>query len=219
MKPTWSHAMRLLALALAISLPLAAMAQDIEKVNGEITVDAGQHAGDVHTVNGGIQIRAGAIVQSAGTVNGSISLGENAQAASLHTVNGRISMETGSRVLGEVTSTNGDISLDPRADIASSLSNTNGTITLDHAHVGGGITTSNGDVTVGEGSRVDGGLVVRQTYGNSWPHRDPYIVIGPHAVVNGALDFRREVVLEVSDSAQIGPVRGATPKRFSGATP
>ena len=38
----------------------------------------------------------------------------------------------------------------------------------------------------------------------------PTIVIGPHAVVPGTLEFRREVVLKVSDSAQIGPVKGAT---------
>ena len=46
------------ALALAISLPLAVAAQDIDKINGEISVDAGQHAGDVHSVNGGIQVGA-----------------------------------------------------------------------------------------------------------------------------------------------------------------
>jgi hypothetical protein len=44
-------------------------------------------------------------------------------------------------------------------------------------------------------------------------------VIGPHAVVQGTLEFRREVVLEVSDSAQIGTVKGATPVKFSGERP
>jgi predicted acyltransferase (DUF342 family) len=207
------------ALALAISLPLAVAAQDIDKINGEISVDAGRHAGDVHSVNGGIQIGANATVQDASTVNGSIHLGENAQAKSLHTVNGSLTMRAGSRVAGEVRSTNGDISLDSRADVGGSLSNANGTIALDHAHIGGGIATANGDVTIGEGSRVDGGLIVNEVHGRNWPNRDPEIVIGPHAIVNGTLDFRRDVVLEVSDSAQIGPVHGATPKHFSGATP
>jgi predicted acyltransferase (DUF342 family) len=213
--------MRLLApaLALAVSLPLVAVAQDIDKVNGEISVDAGQHAGNVHSVNGGIQIGANAIVQNASTVNGSIHLADNAQATSLHTVNGSLTMRAGSRVTGEVRSANGDISLDSHAEVGGSLSNANGTITLDHAHIGGGVATSNGDVTIGEGSRVDGGLIVNEVHGRNWPNRDPEIIIGPHAVVNGTLDFRRDVVLEVSDSAQIGPVRGATPKHFSGATP
>ena len=49
--------------------------------------------------------------------------------------------------------------------------------------------------------------------------RPPHVVIGPHAVVQGTLEFRREVVLEVSDSAQIGPVKGATPITFHGDTP
>lgn len=213
--------MRLLipALALAISLPLAAAAQDVDKINGEARVDAGQHAGNVHSVNGGVQIGDSAIVQEVSTVNGSIHFGDNAQASSLHTVNGSLTLRTGSRVTGEVESTNGDISLDPHADVGGNLANVNGTITLNHAHIGGGVATSNGDVTIGEGSRVDGGLVVREVHGQNWPNRDPEIIIGPHAVVNGTLDFRRDVVLEVSDSAQIGPVRGATPKHFSGATP
>jgi outer membrane lipoprotein SlyB len=45
------------------------------------------------------------------------------------------------------------------------------------------------------------------------------LVSGPHAVVQGTLEFRREVGLKGSDSAQIGPIKGATPVKFSGATP
>jgi hypothetical protein len=50
-------------------------------------------------------------------------------------------------------------------------------------------------------------------------NRRPHIVIGPHAVVQGTLEFRREVELYVSDSAQIGAVKGATAQKFSGANP
>lgn len=45
------------------------------------------------------------------------------------------------------------------------------------------------------------------------------IVIGPHAVVQGTLEFRQPVVLKVSDSAQIGMVKGATVEKFGGAAP
>jgi DUF4097 and DUF4098 domain-containing protein YvlB len=213
--------MRALTLALILSLPLAAAAQDIEKVNGDIHVEAAQHAGDLRSVNGDIQVGAGAIVSHVGTVNGAIHLDNDAQAVTLHTVNGSVSLGQNSRVSDSVKSTNGDISLDARADIAHGLTNTNGTITLDHAHIGGGIETANGSITVGEGSRVDGGIIVDAVTSHGWSgfNRPPHIVIGPHAVVTGTLDFRREVVLEVSDSAQIGPVRGATPQHFSGATP
>jgi DUF4097 and DUF4098 domain-containing protein YvlB len=208
-----------LAIAIATMLPLAAGAQDIDKVNGAVEVAAGQHAGDVHSVNGSVRIGDGAVVQSAGTVNGSVELGEHAQASNLHAVNGRLSLGEGSRVSGNIQTTNGGIIMDPHADVAGSAITTNGSITLDRAHVGSGLETTSGDITVGEGSRVEGGIVVNETHSMSWGSRDPRIVIGPHAVVTGTLDFRRKVVLDVSDSAQIGAVKGANANIFHGAEP
>ncbi|GLQ52416.1 hypothetical protein ACFFJT_13445 [Dyella flava] len=211
--------MRLVALALALLLPLAAAAQDIDKVNGTIDVGPGEHAGDVHTVNGSVHIGGGAIVQTAGTVNGSVDLGDKAQASGLHTVNGHIALNEGSRVSGNIKTTNGGISMESRADVAGNVTTVNGSIGLNHAHVGNGIETTSGDITVGDGSRVEGGILVNEPHGWSWPNHDPHIVIGPHAVVTGTLDFRRPVQLDVSDSAQIGPVKGAKPNIFHGATP
>ena len=49
--------------------------------------------------------------------------------------------------------------------------------------------------------------------------RIPRIVIGPNAVVDGALVFERDVVLYVHDTARIGSVRGANPKSYNTATP
>ena len=93
---------------------------------------------------------------------------------------------------------------------------------LDNAHVAGGIETVGGDITIGADSHVEGGILVDKPGGwfnfNS-NSRLPRVVIGPHAVVQGTLEFRREVVLQVSDSAQIGPVKGATPVKFSGDAP
>lgn len=207
------------ALALVLAMPLAAPAQDISKINGSVSVDAGQHAGDVHSVNGSITIGDGAIVGDAGAVNGAIHLGPHAQANSLHTVNGGEALEQGAQVRGAVRSTNGGISLDPHTDVMGSVSNVNGTIRLDHAHIGGDIETTSGDIIVGEGSQVDGGIIVNEQHGWSVFDRPPHVVIGPHAVVRGTLDFHREIVLQVSDSAQIGQVKGATPIRFHGAQP
>ncbi len=107
-------------------------------------------------------------------------------------------------------------------DVAGKTSTVNGSITLNAAHVGGGIQTTNGDITVGANSRVEGGILVDKPGGwFNWNtnNRLPHVVIGPHAVVQGPLEFRREVVLQVSDTAQIGPVKGATPVKFSGDMP
>ena len=207
---------------LALGLPLAASARggDIDKVNGSVHVEAGQQAGDVSTVNGAVHVDAGAVVRKASTVNGAVELGDRAQASSLGTVNGAITLGDGSKVGGGVSAVNGSIRLGAVAEVQGKLGNVNGSITLDDAHVGGGIETVGGDITIGANSRVEGGILVDKPGG--WFHfssRLPLVVIGPHAVVQGTLEFKREVVLKVSDSAQIGPVKGTTVVKFSGATP
>ncbi len=211
------------AFALA-ALPSAASASgdDVSKVNGSVTVEAGQPVGDVSTVNGSVHIGDGAKVEKADTVNGSIDLGDKAQARSLETVNGAVTLGGGSHVDGAVTSVNGALRLAKGAEVLGKLSNVNGGITLEAAHVAGGIGTVDGDITVGANSHVEGGILVEKP-NNGWFHwgsnRTPVIVIGPHAVVQGTLEFRRDVVLKVSDSAQIGPVKGATVVKFNGTQP
>jgi len=204
--------------------PLAATAtdNDISKVNGDVRIEAGQHAGDAKSVNGDVDVGDRAVVQDVGTVNGSVSLGAQAEAGELHTVNGSIDVAAGGKVDGKVEAVNGTITLDRDAQVKGHLSNVNGTIRLDAAHVAGGLETVSGDITVGADSHVEGGILVDKP-NNGWFHwgsdRKPVIVIGPHAVVQGTLDFRRDVVLKVSDSAQIGTVKGATVERFHGDAP
>ncbi len=215
-----SRALLLVALALGLSGLVMAQSGDISKVNGSVLVEAGQSAGAVSTVNGSVHINAGAHVRDASTVNGSIQLGDHATAGSLDTVNGSITLAAGSRVTGAVSSVNGRMQLAAGAEVSGKLSNVNGTITLDRAHVGGGIETVSGDISVGADSRVEGGILVNKLTGwFHWNASTPLVVIGPHAVVQGTLEFRRDVVLKVSDSAQIGPVKGATVVKFSGAAP
>ena len=214
--------MRHLLIALALTLPLAAVASDldVDKVNGDIRIAAGQRAGELSTVNGDISLADGAGARKADTVNGGITLGERATVGSLNTVNGGIELRGNAKVDGEIEAVNGAIELARGADVRGHVSNVNGHIALDAAHVGGGLETVAGDIDVGANSHVEGGILVEKPNGGWFHHsRTPHIVIGPHAVVQGTLDFRREVVLQVSDSAQIGPVKGATPVKFSGDRP
>ncbi|MHA6205859.1 hypothetical protein ACXU4B_15645 [Dyella soli] len=213
----------LLTLGLALALPLTTLAadNDIDKVNGSVHVDAGQRAGNVSTVNGAVHIGDNAVVQKASTVNGSVEMGDRAQATAVDTVNGSVTLGSSGRISGAVDTTNGAIRLARGADVAGKVGNVNGSISLDGAHVAGGIQTVSGDINVGANSRVEGGILVDKPGGwfnwsNSHP---PHVVIGPHAVVQGTLEFRREVVLQVSDTAQIGAVKGATPVKFSGDAP
>ena len=176
---------------------------DIDKVNGSIHVPDNASAGKLSTVNGGIRIGAGAHAKSAETVNGGIDVGANATLDSLETVNGGLRVGEKTKIAKTVETVNGSITLDAGVD------------------VGGGIETVSGDIDVGANSRVEGGILVEADH--SWfrvgSGRLPRIVIGPHATVQGTLNFKRDVELYVSDSATIGDVQGAKPVKFSGDRP
>jgi hypothetical protein len=209
-----------LAVALACATgPVSA--GDIDKVNGSIRVDAGQQVDDVSTVNGSVRIGRDAKAREVETVNGSVMLDTNATAESIENVNGSITLEDGAKVSRDVESVNGSITLEKGADVAGKAYNVNGRISVEAAHIGGGISTHTGDINVGSGSRVEGGILVQKS--NTWMRIGkepvPRIVIGPGAVVQGTLEFEREVKLYVSETAQIGPVEGATVISFKGDHP
>ena len=197
--------------------------RDIDKVNGSITAEAGQFYGDLSTVNGGIDLQRGAKVEDVETVNGGIEAGDEVVARSVSTVNGGIRFGQRAQVDGDVETVNGGIFFDRGSNVRRGVSTVNGGIGLVDTDLGGGIETVNGDITVGVGSHVKGGIHVEKPSGNmgmQWgKQRIPRIVIGPNAVVDGALVFERDVVLYVHDTARIGSVRGATPKSYNTATP
>ena len=204
----------LLTLALATTPALAQ--QDVSKVNGSVSADAGQAYGDLETVNGSVSIAAGATVEDASTVNGSITVGDKAQAASLETVNGAIRIGKDVQVRKDVETVNRSIFTDRGTTIGGNVDTVNGAIGLVGTQLAGGIETVNGDITVGIGSHVKGGIKVEKPRGWSIkPRRDPRIIIGPNAVVEGPLVFERPVTLYVHTSARIGAVTGATAKPFS----
>ena len=98
--------------------------------------------------------------------------------------------------------------------------NVNGSIHIAGAHVGGSVTTTNGDIVLGPDARIDGNVVVKEDH--NWHYgrdRYPHVVVGPGTVVKGELRFERKVVLYVSDRATIGTVQGAEVLKFSGDHP
>lgn len=189
------------------------------KVNGSVHVPAGKAADQAKTVNGSVHIDDDATVTSASTVNGSISLGKHASATSLKTVNGSVTLGAGARVSEGAGSVNGDLTLADGAEVGGSLTNVNGKIRLTAAHVGGGIKTVNAGISITGASRVENGIMVDKPSGIMFNSKEPMIVIGPGATVQGDLRFERTVKLYVSDKATIGTVIGATAVPFSGETP
>lgn len=210
-------------LACAFAAPsVFAEGQDIDKVNGSITAQAGQRYGRLETVNGGIRIEPGARTGDAETVNGGIRVGDQAKTGGLSTVNGSIRLGTQVQVEKGLGTVNGEIFVDRGSHIGGDISTVNGAIGLVDSDLQGGIATVNGDVTVGVGSQVKGGIRVHKPEAK-WlsirfgKHRPQRIIIGPNAVVQGPLVFERKVVLYLHTSARTGPITGATAIRFDGA--
>lgn len=209
-----------LSLALSLGAPALAADQDIDKVNGSITVDAGERFGDLQTVNGSIRIGANAQVGNAETVNGSIKLDGNVQASALTTVNGSIRLGEQVQVNDDVEAVNGSIFVDRGGNIRGDLGNVNGSIGLVDADIGGSIETVTGDLTVGAGSHVRGGIRYEKpgkVFFSITRKRDPRVIIGPNARVDGPLVFGRKVDLYVHSTAVTGPITGATAVRYEGA--
>lgn len=214
-----------LALALAVAfavLPAHASERDVSKVNGSISVEAGEHYGALDTVNGGIEIGANARVASAETVNGGIDVGARAQTGSLETVNGGIQIDENVTTTGGVSTVNGGIFVGRGGKIGGTVETVNGAIGLVDTDVSGDIETVNGDVTVGVGSHVRGGVHYskqNRPFISIGKRRIPRVIIGPNAQVDGPLRFEREVVLYVHATARTGAISGATAIRFDTPQP
>ena len=196
---------------------------DYDKVMGTVHVGAGQHVNKASSVNGSVDIGSNAVVKRAETVNGSVSVHDHATLDSVETVNGSITLEEGVHISGKVTLVNGKITVGSGGEVGGKLSNVNGSIQLTAAHVGGGIESTNSNLTIGANSRIEGGIFYQET-NDGWfsffgKPSVPKVIIEPGAVVKGTLDFRREVELYVSDRATIDTVKGATVHKFSGASP
>ena len=207
----------LLGLTLVVAPALAQ--QGIDSISDDIVTQAGQRYGNLGTVSGDIRLQAGAGAGSIETVSGDIRLDEGATADRVNTVSGDVEAAGKVAVRG-IGTVSGDIYFGRGGRIDGDIGTVSGDIGLVASRVAGGVETVSGDVTVGIDSHVRGGITVKKpdNAGLSYQRKPPRIIIGPNAVVEGALVFERPVRLYVHRSARIGPVSGATAKTFDTPT-
>lgn len=204
---------------------------DITKMNGSILLEPGQTSGNLSTITGSVRLGSNAQAGTLKTVTGVIELGNDSKAYAAEVVMGDVLLGERVKISKDIATVDGNIILKKNVDVGGSVSNVKGDIKLYAAHVRGGIKTVRGDVTINEGSRVDAGIFVDKettitiledgtivTEPSAQAYK-PRIIIGPHVVIAGKLEFYREVDLYVSSSAQVGEIMGATAQMFSGASP
>ena len=193
-------------------------------VNGSISV--GEDAlvtGGMRTVNGSIRVERGATVRDARTVNGTIRLAEGVETRHLNTVNGAILLGAEGLVDGDVSAVNGSITLEEKARVTGDIDNVNGKIFLDHAQAEGNIKTVSGDIRLRQAVVKGDRLIEKPAIWSSSNQRNPRIINGPGSRVDGTIHIEHEVELFISDTAEIGDVKGVMSvddaTRFSGEEP
>lgn len=211
-------------LALLLSTAVGAQDESQYLFNGEhsVRLAADVEAGNLQTTHASIHIGERSKVGDVKTIDGEVVLGKGSRANSVRSLDGAVRLEEGVKIVHRVATAGGAILLDDHVDVAGPVSTADGEIRLESAHVGGGIITRRGNIHVGGGSRVENGIRVRRSFClciNGGSLTNPRVVIGPGAVVQGALIFERKVTLYVSSTATIGEVVGATSVRFSGVSP
>ena len=212
------------------------LAQSISKVNGSVSVAAGQSIDEVSTVNGTIDVAKNAVIRdeisvvngqitaaegvrigSISAVNGDIQIGENSSVGEVTTVNGAMKFGRKLKASDDLTSVNGEILVNAGSTVAGDVTSVNGSIGLIATNVTGKVTNVYGNTTVGVNSSV-GGLKYTKPKGFSIRMKKrqvPRVIIGPRATVRGEMIFEHEVKLYVHSSAKVGRITGATAIPYS----
>ena len=195
-------------------------------VNGSISVDADAVInGSLSTVNGSIRVDENVTLKDAETVNGTIRIGSGSSAEDITSVNGSIRIGGNVALDGEIEVVNGRITLDDGATVEDDVSNVNGSISMTGAEIGGSLSTVNGDITLSDGTVVHGNLIVEKPggWGSKNSNDRPRIVIGQNSKIGGDIVLEREVELFISESAEVGGVKGEMSMddavRFAGENP
>jgi hypothetical protein len=199
------------------SVTYAADGSNITAVNSSVRAEDGQTYGTLSTVNGAVRVGRGAVASEAKTVNGSITLDDEARVGEVSTVNGSLRISEGVAVEREAHTVNGKIDMRPRSRVGGDVATVSGDIELQNAEIGGELRTHHGDIDLTDGSRVRGGIHVKESNRSGWSWRkdDPVRVhICSTCVVDGELRFERPVELRVDSGAKIGRVVGDDVRRL-----
>ncbi len=160
-------------------------------VNRSIHVGDGEHAGGLTSVNGSIDVGARCRIEGdCQTVNGSIRVGDGSRVHDLDTVNGRIRLAAGVEVDGDVSTVNGSIVCGAGGTVHGKVSTVNGRIELNNCQVDGELSTVNGDIDLRQQSVVGDDIVIKGRHGRLFNHAHLDIRIRDGSRVEGGIIVR-----------------------------
>lgn len=183
-------------------------------VNRSVYVRDGESSHGLTSVNGSIHVGARCQVDgSCRTVNGSVQVGDDSRVCDLDTVNGRISLAANVKVEGNAKTVNGSITCGSGSKIHGRLSTVNGRIELKNTEVDEEISTVNGDIELLAKSLVRGDIIIKGRHGSLFDHSHISIWIKEGSRVEGGIIVRDpdvDVKVYISkDSAVLGKIENA----------
>jgi len=186
-----------------VSVNRSVHVRDGESSHGLTSVNGSIHVGSRCRVDGGSH-----------TVNGSIEVGDDSQVQTLETVNGRIRLGANVVVDGNAKTVNGAIECAAGSKIHGRVSTVNGRIELRNTEVDEEVSTVNGDVLLREKSIVRGDIVIKGEHGGFFDHHQRLeIRISEGSRVEGGIIVRGddiEVKVYLSGDATVkGEIKNA----------
>ena len=163
--------------------------RNISTVSGDIFVGNGAMVrGNVSAVSGDISIGSKASVENIEVVSGDISIGKGAKAINLETVSGDIHLYEKSDVGGSIETVSGDIKCDSGSDVVKNIETVSGDVELDDARLRGFLKTVSGDISLFNGSMIDGDIIIDRKPDFVIYHDSKLkIIIDMNSVVKGSI--------------------------------
>ena len=182
----------------------------ISTVSGDITIGKGARVKEsTSTVSGDVEAAVKSQIQSVNTVSGDISIGKNATCTSLETVSGDVTLYDGCQVKGTIETVSGDVKANGGCDIFEDISSVSGDIELDDVRLRGNITNVSGDISLYNGSVVEGDIIINRKYELlNGPQSRVKIVIDMNSVVKGSIRVKEKDTNVVVYLSNGGKVRG-----------
>ena len=177
------------------------------KINDSVSIRDGERLSIGRTaINGSVFTGSGCEVRGMlRAVNGVVRVGRDSEVGSCQAVNGGIGLEENVRVHGHAKAVNGAVMSEMGCTIETYVHAVNGAVTLKGTQVGKDVVSWNGDITLEDGCRVAGDLIVKKTKGSGSRHHTLKVTLD-NSVVSGNVectDDRMKTILVLRGDSRV----------------
>lgn len=196
---------RILFIAAVVLLPAAGCHLSIER---DVYVDSGRRVNhSINVIDGNITIGSNCDVRAnCRVVDGDIEVGHDSEVRTLQLVDGQIRVESDVLVDGDLQLVDGEVVCSRGVEVKGDIHTVDGTIEVDRTLVQHDVTTYAADISLLNGSRVKGDIVIKRSDDRDGHYRRIRIEIAGGSIVEGDIRVRDEdadVVIYLREGGRI----------------